>query len=61
MSALKGEVSDIIGSLEVSEENYVEAWVMLKERYDDTGLIIQKNILKRYLMFRLWQRKITYY
>jgi len=43
ISALKGEARDVIGSLEVSEENYVEAWEMLKERYDDSGLIIQKH------------------
>jgi len=42
--ALKGEARDVIGSLEVSEENYAEAWAMLKERYDDSGLIIQKHV-----------------
>jgi len=44
ISALKGEASDMIGSLEVSEENYAKAWAMLKERYDDSGLIIQKHV-----------------
>lgn len=44
LSALKGEAQDVIGSLEVSEENYTEAWEILKERYDDSGLIIQKHI-----------------
>ncbi|XP_011169783.2 uncharacterized protein LOC105202801 [Solenopsis invicta] len=42
--SLKGEARDMVGSLEVSDENYSEAWEMLKERYDDTGLIIQKHI-----------------
>ncbi|XP_046743020.1 uncharacterized protein LOC124409453 [Diprion similis] len=31
-------------SLEASDENYLEAWKMLKERYDDDSLIIQKHI-----------------
>ncbi|XP_018394542.1 PREDICTED: uncharacterized protein LOC108773280 [Cyphomyrmex costatus] len=44
ISVLKGEARDVIGSLEVSDENYVEAWEMLKERYDDSGWIIQKHI-----------------
>jgi len=44
ISALKGEVRDVIGSLEVSNENYAEAWEMLRERYDDSGLIVQKHI-----------------
>jgi len=34
----------VIGLLEVSEENYAEAWAMLKERYDNSGLIIQKHV-----------------
>ncbi|XP_025995820.2 uncharacterized protein LOC105202869 [Solenopsis invicta] len=44
ISALRGEARDVVGSLEVAEENYIEAWEMLKERYDDPGLIIQKHI-----------------
>jgi len=44
ISALKAEARNVIGSLQVSDENYVEAWEMLKERYDDSCLIIQKHI-----------------
>jgi len=44
ISSLKGEARDVIGSLEVSNENYAEIWGMLRERYDDSTLIIQKHI-----------------
>jgi len=40
ISSLKGEARDIIGSLEVSNENYAEVWGMLREKYDDSILII---------------------
>lgn len=44
ISALNGEALDVISSLEVADENYIEAWEMLKERYDDTSSIIQKHV-----------------
>ncbi|XP_024868252.1 uncharacterized protein LOC112452345 [Temnothorax curvispinosus] len=44
LAALSGEALDVIGSLDVADENYVEAWEMLKERYDDSGFIVQKHI-----------------
>lgn len=44
MSALTNEAKDVISSLEASDENYLEAWRMLKERYDDDSLIIQKHV-----------------
>lgn len=44
LSALKGEAWDVISSLEVSDKNYNEVWEMLKERYNDSGFIIQKHI-----------------
>jgi len=40
-SSLKGEV---IQSLEISSNNYKEAWHILKRRYDNKRLIIQKHI-----------------
>lgn len=43
-SSLKGEAAEIIQSLEVSSENYNEAWQMLNRRYDNKRLIIQKHI-----------------
>jgi len=44
MSALKGEARDVIASLEAFDENYVEAWELLKARYDNTKAIKQKHI-----------------
>lgn len=44
MAALKGEALDIISSLEVSDENYPTAWEMLKDRYDDSSLLVQKHV-----------------
>lgn len=44
LSVLKGEAHDVVSSLETFDENYAEAWKMLKERYDDDNLIIQKHI-----------------
>ncbi|XP_018357524.1 PREDICTED: uncharacterized protein LOC108757561 [Trachymyrmex cornetzi] len=43
-SSLKGQAADIIQSLEVSAENYNEAWQMLKRRYDKKRIIIQRHI-----------------
>ncbi|XP_011687034.1 PREDICTED: uncharacterized protein LOC105449476 [Wasmannia auropunctata] len=43
-AALKGEAADVIQSLEISTVNYAEAWQMLKNRYDDKRLIIQKHV-----------------
>lgn len=44
ISALTSEVKDVVSSLEASEENYIEAWRMLKDRYDGDSLIIQKHV-----------------
>lgn len=30
-ASLKGEAADVISSLELSAENYIEAWAMLNE------------------------------
>ncbi|XP_067215691.1 uncharacterized protein [Linepithema humile] len=43
-AALKGEAADVISSLELSADNYVEAWDMLNERYDNQRVIVQKHI-----------------
>lgn len=40
MSILTHEAKDIISSLEALDENYHEAWRMLKDRYNDDSLII---------------------
>ncbi|XP_011859714.1 PREDICTED: uncharacterized protein LOC105557155 [Vollenhovia emeryi] len=44
LSALTHEAKDIISSLEASDANYSEAWKMLKDRYNDDSLIIQKHV-----------------
>lgn len=43
-ASLKGEAADVISSLEISAENYIEAWEMLNERYDNQRVIVQKHI-----------------
>lgn len=43
-ASLKGEAADVISSLELSAENYSEAWAMLTERYDNQRVIVQKHI-----------------
>ena len=43
-SALKDQAAEIIESLEVTAEKYVEAWEMLKNRYDNKRWIIQGHI-----------------
>lgn len=43
-ASLKGEASDVISSLELSAENYIEVWAMLNERYDNQRVIVQKHI-----------------
>jgi len=43
-SSLKGEAAEVIQSLEISSNNYKEAWHILKRRYDNKRLIIQKHI-----------------
>lgn len=44
MSSLTHEAKGITSSLEASDENYHEAWKMLKDRYNDDSLIIQKHV-----------------
>lgn len=44
LSALKGEARDIVSALETSDNNYNEAWDMLRDRYDDCSLIVQKHV-----------------
>lgn len=43
-SALTGEAADVIEALEISEENYNNAWDLLKKRYDNLLLIIKNHI-----------------
>ena len=41
---LKDEAAKIIASLELSSENYVVAWELLKERYDNRKIIRQTHV-----------------
>ena len=45
-SSLKGDPSNLIKSFQVTDNNYQEAWNLLKERYDNVRDIIQ-SILQR--------------
>jgi len=44
MSALTGNAKEVISFLEASDEDYSETWEMLKERYNNDSLIIQKHV-----------------
>ncbi|XP_018342248.1 PREDICTED: uncharacterized protein LOC108748519 [Trachymyrmex septentrionalis] len=43
ISILKDEARNVIGPPEVTGENYMKAWEMLKERFNDSSSIIQKH------------------
>ncbi|XP_018397776.1 PREDICTED: uncharacterized protein LOC108775824 [Cyphomyrmex costatus] len=44
VSTLIEKAAEVIHSLEISESNYMVAWTMLKERYDNKRLVIQNHI-----------------
>lgn len=41
---MHGEAANVIYDIDVTENNYDEAWKLLKERYHNTRIIIQKHI-----------------
>lgn len=43
-TCVKGEVAEEIASLEISSENYVVAWELLKSRYDNRKHIVESHI-----------------
>ncbi|XP_039312856.1 uncharacterized protein LOC113004977 [Solenopsis invicta] len=43
-SALKGEAAEIIKALEITEANYNDAWLRLKEIYDNERMAVQNHI-----------------
>lgn len=43
-SCLKGEAAEILGSLEITDNNYLIAWNLLKDRYEHKRLITQNHI-----------------
>ena len=43
-AALKGESSQIIASLEATNENYEEAWSLLRGRYENKKLLIHNHV-----------------
>lgn len=43
-ASLKNEAAEVISSLELSNQNYEIAWSLLKERYDNTRVLVQTHI-----------------
>lgn len=43
-SAVKGEAAETIASLEISDVQYEDAWIRLKERYDNDRIAVQNHI-----------------
>ncbi|KAJ8962080.1 hypothetical protein NQ318_018031 [Aromia moschata] len=43
-SCLKGEASQVIKNLEISDSNYTITWELLKERFENKRLIVNKHI-----------------
>jgi len=43
-SSLKGKAAEIIKSIETTTDNYNEAWIAVKEHFDNKRWIIQKHI-----------------
>jgi transposase InsO family protein len=43
-SSLRGEALQVIQSLEISAENYVTAWSLLKQRFENKRYIVNKHI-----------------
>lgn len=50
LRSLKSDAAEVVSSLKISGDNYADAWVRLKERYDNKRLIIQNHI--KYLTCR---------
>jgi len=60
-SSLKDTAADVIKSLEIITENYREAWVAVKERFDNQRWLVQRHIrallevpTKRKSYYDLW-------
>lgn len=43
-SSLKGEASEFLQGIEITDDNYEEAWDLLKERFHNERIITQKHI-----------------
>jgi len=43
-SSLKDKAAEIIKSIEITTDNYQEAWASIKERFDNKRWIIQKHV-----------------
>ena len=41
---LKDEAAEVIASLETTSENYLVAWELLKNRYDNRKFIVESHI-----------------
>lgn len=55
--SLKSEAAEVIKAFEITTENYIEAWELLVERYDNRR---RRAMLSRCLICQLCQRRITY-
>lgn len=43
-TSVEGEAAQVIGSFELTDENYLEAWQLLEERYDNRRLTVHAHI-----------------
>ncbi|XP_055538032.1 uncharacterized protein LOC129725814 [Wyeomyia smithii] len=43
-AALSGEAARVISSLEISANNYLVAWKLLKERFENTILLVKRHV-----------------
>lgn len=43
-ASLKDDAAEVVASLEISGNNYADAWSRLKERYDNKRLTVQNHI-----------------
>jgi len=53
ITSLSGNAAKIIKSIELTDQNYVIAWEMLKQRFDDPRAIKKKHIPCLFMMPRI--------
>nr|CAI5835101.1 unnamed protein product [Callosobruchus analis] len=58
-SSLKGEAAQIMASLEASDSNYPVAWELLKERYENKKLIVNKHVTALFALEPLAKENYT--
>nr|CAH7739803.1 unnamed protein product [Callosobruchus chinensis] len=50
ISCLKGEAAKVIANMEITNENYHVAWDLLKNRYENSSVIIKKHVRELFEM-----------